>query len=249
VDKTTAMQLFRELNLDSDNSPAVRQVMIELAGQTGNVEDLEWLCTQLGSNGQSELAWRAILTILQRQDAKVIYDWANRIEQNPTATSQIVELLELAEQKAAAQKEEQLLCDLQVRLLKWYWNKGQYEQVVAYRDKLAHKDRPQECIQNALRQTDGYAVEAYLQVRQFGKMAAVVSELLKVDMLTQTSDITEMISAYFASEKIATEDKKSLLDSLAEIPISSEQNWWQNKLEQWRGLLTPNATSKPTEKK
>ncbi len=247
MDKTAAMQLFRELNLNSDASPAVRLVMIELAGQTEAAEDLEWLSTQLGSNGQSEPAWRAIVAILQRQDAKMIVDWANRMEQNPAAAGQAVELLGLAEQKAAAQKDEPLLCDLQVRLLKWYWNKGQYERVVLYRDKLAQKNASKEYVQNTLRQTDNYAIEAYLQVRQFTQASAVASELLKRNLLTQTSDVTEMITAYFASEKISPEDKKNLLNALAEIPISSEQNWWREKLEQWRGILAPNPPPKPAE--
>jgi len=59
--------------------------------------------------------------------------------------------------------------------------------------------------------------------------------------------VIEMITAYFASEKISPEDKKNLLNALAEIPISSEQNWWREKLEQWRGILVPNPPPKPAE--
>ncbi|MBM4102701.1 MAG: hypothetical protein FJ263_01445 [Planctomycetes bacterium] len=245
ADKTAAMPLFRELKLQSDGSPAVRLIVIELAGQVGTADDLEWLSALLGSNGQSESAWRSIVAILQRQDAGVIANWAGRMEQNPAIAGQAVELLELAEQKAAAQKEESLLCDLQVRLLKGYWNKGQYEQVVVYRDKLARKDGGKEYAQNALRQTDNYAIEAYLQLRQFTQTAAVISERLKRNLLTQTSDMLEMIEAYFVSEKTSMEDKKTLLEALAEVPINSEQSWWQEKLEQWRGLLTLSTVPKP----
>jgi hypothetical protein len=245
ADRTVAMPLFRELNLQTDASPAVQLIVIDLAGQVGATEDLEWLSAQLNSNGQSEPAWRAIVAILQRQDAGVIAEWAGRMEQNPAIADQVVELLELAEQKAAAQKEETLLCDLQVRLLKWYWNKGQYEQVLVYRDKLSHKDGDKEYAQSALRQTDSCVLEAYLQLRQFSQAAAVMGERLKQNLLTQTSEMLEMVEAYIVSEKTSVEDKKNLLGALAEVSISSEQSWWLEKLEQWRGLLTPVSVPSP----
>jgi len=121
-DKTAAMELFRELKLDSDSSPAVRQVMIELAGQMGSVDDLEWMTAQLG-NGQKESTWAAMVSVLQRQEARVIIEWANKIELNPLLSGQAIELMELAEQKAAAQKEEILLCQMQIRMLKWFWTR------------------------------------------------------------------------------------------------------------------------------
>jgi hypothetical protein len=247
VDKTAATRLFRELRLSEDSSPAVRLIMIDLSSQTGTDQDLAWLFALQGSNGQSEPAWQAIVAILERQDANVIIDWANRAEQNPAISSQVAEILELAEQKAAAQKDAILLCQTQVRLLKRYWNKGQFEQVILYRDKLMQKNMDKEYVQESLRQTDNYAVEAYLQVRQFTQAAAVMGELLKRNALIQASEIVEMVNAYFASEKIATEDKKNLLNALTEIPISLEQNWWQEKLEQWRGLMTVSPPQKQAE--
>jgi 16S rRNA C1402 N4-methylase RsmH len=88
-------------------------------------------------------------------------------------------------------------------------------------------------------------MEDYLQLRQFTQAAAVISERLKQNLLTQTSDMLEMIEAYFVSEKTSMEDKKNLLEALAEVPINSEQSWWQEKLEQWRGLLTSTSVPKP----
>ncbi len=244
TDKTVAMQLFRELNLNSDPSPAVRLVMIDLAGQTGTDQDLKWLFEQLGSNGQTDPAWQAIVSILQRQETQVIIEWANQAQQNPALSVETVELLELAEQKAAAQKDVFSLCQLQVRLLKWFWTAGQYEQVVLYRDKLMQKNTDKEYVQEALRQTDKYAVEACLQVRQFPQLTAIIDELLKRNLLTQDSEITEMVIDYFSSDKIGLEDKKTLLSALAEIPISSSDIWWQEKLEQWRELSTAGIPQK-----
>jgi hypothetical protein len=242
VDPTAAMKLFRELNINMDSSPTVRLIMIYLAGQSGTVEDLTWLTGQLGSNGEGELAWTAIIDVLKRQDAKVVADWSVRLEQNPSVGDQIREVLELAEQKAEAQKEGALLCDLQVRLLKWHLGKGSYEPVAAYREKLVLNNTASiEVKKSAIFQTNAYAVEAYLQLRQYTKTADVISGMLRENTLTDKSEILDMINAYFLSEKIAAEDKSSLLNSLFEISITAQQRWWQDKIEQWRGMIALKA--------
>jgi HEAT repeat protein len=247
VDKTAAMRLFRELKLFEDSSPAVRQIMIDLSSQTGTSDDLVWLFAQLTSNGQSEPAWQAMIAILQRQDAVVIVNWADQVKQNPSLSGQVAELLELAEQKAAAQKDEILVCQLQVRMLKQYWGKGLYDKVVIYRDKLLQKNIEKDYVQDALRQTDNYAVEAFLQLRQYNKAAAVVTDLLKRNLMSQNLELIEMISAYFASQKIAVADQKSLLNALIEIPVGPEQGWWQDRLEQWRGSMAADVPKIPVE--
>jgi len=244
VDPTAAMKLFRELNINMDSSPTVRLIMINLAGQSGTIEDLDWLTGQLGSNGELELAWTAIMDILKRQDAKVIADWSIRLEQNPSVGDQIREVLELAEQKAEAQKDGAMLCDLQVRLLKWHLGKGSYEHVVAYREKLEFNNTASiEVKKRAINQTNNQAAEAYLQLRRFSKTADVISGMLRDNRLDEKSEVLDMISAYFISDKIATEDKAGLLNYLSEISITIQQRWWQDKLEQWRGGMAPKEVS------
>ncbi|MEN6306295.1 MAG: hypothetical protein ABFD91_00955, partial [Anaerohalosphaeraceae bacterium] len=247
VDATAAMKLFRELNINTDSSPTVRLIMIHLAGQSGTVEDLEWLTGQLGSNGQSEPAWQSILEILKRQEAKIIVEWATRLEQNPAVGDQIREVLELAEQKALAQKEGTILCDLQVRLLKWHLNKGSYEHVAAYREKLELNDSaPASIKKQAIGQTNTFSVEAYLQLRQFPKAAEVIGNMLRENVLSDNSEILDMINTFFVSEKIVIEDKTGLLNTLSELSITNEQRWWQDKVEQWKGLLTPKDNNLPS---
>lgn len=247
-DKTAAMELFRELNLGADSSPAVRQVMIELAGQMGTADDLEWLVSQLG-NGQNESTWQAMVSILQRQESRIIIEWVNRIELNPVQSGQSIELMELAEQKAAAQKEDILLCQTQIRMLKWFWGKGQYEQVAVYRDKLMQKNPEKEYVQDALRQTDYYAMDAYLQARRYLDAANIIDDLLGRGLLNQNTDVVKLADDYLNSEKNTAEDKKDLFSVLSEIPVTIESDWWRGKLEQWRGLLSdisPQTSLEPT---
>lgn len=236
ADKTAAMQLFQQVSLQNDSSPAVRQIYIDLAGQNGTADDLEWLSGLFAANGQGEQAWLAMVSIFQRQDAAFIASWATRMEQNQTNSDQIRELLSIAEQKAVAQKDTKLLCDLQVRLLRWYANKENYEQVATFHEKLLQGNRSDEWVQNALRQTDEMAIEAYLQLLKFPDVAEIIGDLLRENRITGTSDILDKISLFMVSEKIPVEDKRLLLKSLSELTISNDQMWWNEKIEQWKSF-------------
>ena len=71
VDKVKALELFKQNDLMHDESLAVQQVVIDLAGQTGDASDLKWLLKAMGANGHSDHAWLAIKGICQRQKAEL----------------------------------------------------------------------------------------------------------------------------------------------------------------------------------
>lgn len=236
VDKTAALQLFRQIGLQNDSSLAVLQVFIDLAGQSGTTEDLEWLFGRFSANGQSDQIWDAMLDILKRQDAAVVASWAMRLEQNPALPDAYRELLSLAEQKAEVQKDIPMLCDLQSRLLRMAADKKSYEQVAVYREKLEKLDRTNPAVQQALRQSDSQALEAYLQLRKFPLAAQVIGNLLRENKISETSLILDVISVFMTSEKSLLEDKRSLLKALSELPVNNDQMWWNENIERWRSF-------------
>lgn len=236
IDKIAAMQLFQEIGLQNDSSPAVLQVYIELAGQTGTADDLDWLVGLFAANGQGDHVWSAMLSILQRQDAGVIASWALKLEQNTAFSDEIRELLSIAEQKAATQDDADLLYELQFRLIMWYGNQKNFDQVAVYREKLSAADTSNPKVYKALRQTDELAVEAYLQIRNFASAAGIIGDLLRQNQISSTSTILDRISIYLESGANSIADKKSLLKSLSELTISSEQLWWNEKLECWKSF-------------
>jgi len=236
ADKTAAIQLFRQVSIQNDSSSAVRQIYIDLAGQIGTVDDLQWLSGLYMANGQGEQVWLAMVSIFQRQDASFIANWVMRMEQNQTNSDQIRELLTIAEQKAAVQQDTKLLCDLQVRLFRWYSSKGNYEQAALFREKLSQGSRSNEFVQNALHQTDEMAIEAYLQLRKFSNVAEIIGDLLRENRITATSEILDRIGLFMASEKIPVDDKRLLLRSFSELTISNDQLWWNEKVEQWKSF-------------
>lgn len=237
VDKTAAMQLFRQIGLQNDPSIAVLQVYIDLAGQSGTADDLEWLFGRFSANGQSDQIWDAMLDILKRQDAGVVAAWAMRLEQSPALPDAYRELLSLAEQKAEAQKEVLLLCDLQSRLLRIAADKKSYEQVAVYREKLEKMDHANTAVQQALRQSDSQALEAYLQLRKFTPAAQIMGDLLRENKVSDTSLILDIISVFMASEKSPIEDKRTLLKELSELTVNNDQKWWNEVMERWRSSV------------
>jgi len=116
-------------------------------------------------------------------------------------------------------------------------DKGQYEQVAIYREKLMQKNSEKEYVQNALRQTDYYAMDAYLQVKRYPQAASIIDDLIGLGVTTQDTEAIKLVDDYFNSEKNTAEDKNSLLEVLSEIPVNMENDWWREKLEKWRGCI------------
>ncbi|MFZ9024987.1 MAG: HEAT repeat domain-containing protein, partial [Anaerohalosphaeraceae bacterium] len=106
VDSVEALQIFKQKNLMQDQSLAVQQVVIDVAGQTGDEKDLEWLLVLLDGNGHSERAWLAIKSICQRQEVGFLLDWLPELENiSATKGEYVREILDVAEQKAAGEND------------------------------------------------------------------------------------------------------------------------------------------------
>ena len=69
IDKAEALKISKEQNLVQDSSAAIRGVLLDLAGQIGGREDLDWVEGQLSKNGTADSATQAYREICQRQEA------------------------------------------------------------------------------------------------------------------------------------------------------------------------------------
>lgn len=80
VDKPGALRKFRENNMTADSSVTIRQKLVDLASETGTVQDLDWLAEKVGIAGEGEAAWQAMLKIFKRSDLAVLPGWAAKID-------------------------------------------------------------------------------------------------------------------------------------------------------------------------
>jgi HEAT repeat protein len=105
--KSGALRKLRE-NMANDSSVAIRQKLVDLAGEIGGPQDLNWLAEKLGVAGEGEPAWQAMLKILQRSDLTVLADWKPKIDvlaaAGKVAVEQRIAFFTLVEQEAKSEK-------------------------------------------------------------------------------------------------------------------------------------------------
>jgi HEAT repeat protein len=65
VDKPGALRKLLRENMGADASEAIRRKLIDLAGEVGGPQDLDWLAEKVGVAGEGELAWQAMLRIFR----------------------------------------------------------------------------------------------------------------------------------------------------------------------------------------
>ena len=111
IDKAAAIELFVEVGLYDDGNPAVVSMVVQLAGEVGKADDLEWLAGKLDGNGAGEAAWQSMRQILLRQSAEVIVGWAEKLIHSKTNPERIRELIEIAEQKAVGTANNQVVME------------------------------------------------------------------------------------------------------------------------------------------
>jgi hypothetical protein len=114
IDRAGAVRKSSE-NMAADPSVAIRQKLIDLAGEVGGPEDLDWLAEKVGGAGDGEpvWAWQAMLKIFRRSDTSVLGVWATKIktlaEAGKIAADQRIAFLTLVEQQAQNENRADLL--------------------------------------------------------------------------------------------------------------------------------------------
>jgi hypothetical protein len=121
IDKGAALRRLRG-DFPQDASVAIRARVVDLAGEVGGADDLEWLSKKLGAAGEGEAAWQAMLKILRRSGTDVMDAWAARFEtpEGGTALSkaQRIAFLTLVEQKLQGENKPGKLRDVRLKLFK-----------------------------------------------------------------------------------------------------------------------------------
>ena len=141
VDKVKAFREFKKRGLESDNSLNIRRHVIQLVGEMGKPDELEWLLGRIGLNGDGELAWEAVREILRRQDASVAVEWAEKISIDGIDGELGMELLEMAEKKAVGENNAAVLASARNGLVDVYLKTNQSEKVGrVLGDRLANED-------------------------------------------------------------------------------------------------------------
>ena len=229
--KSGALRKLRE-NMANDSNVAIRQKLVDFAGELGGPQELDWLTEKLGVAGEGEPAWQAMQKILKRSDLAVLADWKLKIDALATAGKVTVEqriaFFTLVEQEAKSEKKTDVLKDAQTRLAQLYATSNNFKQASEYWKNLLEVAATEEERQ----QVRGQLLRAYLGLASMDQAADLISKGLSAkDLdLRPTGFVVKSIEEYLNSP--TTTDPNVLLSVLQQIKVSDPSTSGQ-----WRALL------------
>ncbi len=230
--KSGALRKLRE-NMANDSNVAIRQKLVDFAGEIGGSQELDWLAEKLGVAGEGEPAWRAMLKILQRSDLAVLADWKLKIDGLAAAgkigVEQRIAFFTLVEQDAKSEKKADVLKDAQMRLAQLYVESKNLKQASEYWRTLLDAAAPGEERQ----QIQGQLLRAYLGSGSVDQAADLISKCLSAkDLdLRPTGLVVRVIEEYLNSP--TTTDPGIFLRMLQQIKVADP-----GTLQAWRLLLS-----------
>jgi len=233
IDKAAALKRLRR-DLVNDPSVSVRARLIDLAGEVGSAEDLDWLVKKIGAAGESEPSWQAMLEIFRRSGAEVAAKWTQAVADLPAKeklpTDQKVAFFALAEQKAQAEKNAALLREARSKLVSLHVANGGFKQAAEYLElleKAAGDPKEQEGLL-----LDRLAV--CLRWPNFEMAGQIIQNYLSKKDVTLDSRLAKSLDG-FLKEPPAGVDPNALLEQLTNInvPQTEARPVWRQFLQAW----------------
>ena len=226
IDKARALDTFRPILVD-DSSMIVRRKVIELAGEVGGPQDLEWLWEKVGNDEQGQQAWEAMLKIFKQPqiDASALKVWVERLDStDEQAVEQKVSFFEIAARKSEAQEESELLKNIREKLANIHIQNGEYEQAAEYLGLL------RETAQSEAEREDMLVklLTVYLKWPKAEKVRDLIHNKLLESDLDPNGIIVHSIDNYLSSDG----DAELVLGALKVIKVNNRP-LWQKQMEIW----------------
>ncbi len=244
VDPVEAMRLAKENRLLYDDDLAIRQVVIDLAGQAGGADELGPLLEVMNANGQKDLAWQAIKRICQRQKSGFLLRWATELGKNSGRDESVREILDLAEQKALGEKNAENVKLARQRLIGWYRQQQAWEQGVAYLDEIQFSPAEHSYSEPVLVSI----FEIYLHSKTPEKVSQVIeNKLLKADFDESSSYLTSL-STFLENPGISDAAKRRVFEKLLTVSVARRPVWEKfksNLSNLYQILLSSEVPDKP----
>lgn len=233
IDKAGALQKLRR-DFFNDRSDTIRRKLIDLAGEVGGQEDLVLLAEKIGTTGESEQAWQAMLIIFKRSAVAVVNEWVAKLDSESTQSrfsdEQRISLLEIAGQKLTAEDDPRMVNNIRTTLARLCSKTGQYEQAAKYFG-LLHEA--------ALTSEEKGAIvpdllDAFLRWPNLKSARDLVANCLLEKDLGPNSAIVSVIDDYLRKPPPGA-DTRAVLDALSQIEIAKPgiRVMWRKQLEKW----------------
>ncbi len=135
IDKAVALKRLVP-SFVNDSSTSVRSRVINLAGEVGGQDDLDWLLKKVGRNGEDEIAWAAVVKILRRADTEAVAKWFASVGPDALSVDRRIAVATVLEQKAQGQKKVGELKQARMELFSLYSSKNDGPRALEYMDFL-----------------------------------------------------------------------------------------------------------------
>jgi HEAT repeat protein len=243
IDRTSALSRLRK-DLVNDPSPIIRKKLIDLRGEVGGEEDLPWLAEKMGTTGESDPAWQAMLKIFKRAGVTVLTEWIAKLDSdnspNKVSAEQKISLLETVEQKAVGENRPGVLKDTRARLARLYHASGQFERAAKCLEFLREVAQTAEEKKAVLPEL----LDAYLRWPNVESVAKLVRNCLLEKDLDPNGAFVYVIDEYL-SDPPAGADTGAVLQALLQIDMKNlpSRPMWQALLKRWAARLGEAAGS------
>ncbi len=233
IDKAGALQKLRR-DFFNDRRDTIRRKLIDLAGEVGGQDDLVLLAEKIGTTGESEQAWQAMLKIFERSGAAVMNEWLAKFDSESTQSKfsdgQRISFLEIAEPKLAAEGKPRMVNNIRAKLARLYNKSGQHEQAAEYFGLLheaAQTVEEKEAIVPDL-------LDAFLRWPNVKSATDLVANCLLEKDLDPNSAVVSVIDDYLRKPPPGA-DTRAVLDALSQIETGKPEIrvMWRKQLEKW----------------
>ncbi len=237
IDRVTALSRLRK-DFVNDPSSIVRKKLMDLAGEVGGEEDLAWLAEKIGTTGEDQPAWQAMLKIFRRLGVDALSKWVAKFgsdsSQNKASVEQRISFLEIAEQKALAENKPVMLTNVRAKLAGLYSTSGQFEQAAKYLEFVRESAQTAEEKQAILPDL----LDAYLRWPKIDRAAKLVENCLLERDLDADSSVVRSIDDYLSNPP-AGADINAVMQAIFEIEIKNPRSrpMWLEQLKHWAERL------------
>jgi HEAT repeat protein len=233
IDKPSALAKLRKA-LVNDPSSTIRLTLMDLRGEVGGEEDLPWLAERMGTTGEGQAAWQAMLKIFKRSRVGVLTEWITKLDsdtgQNKLSAEQRISFLEVAEQKAAAENEPATLKNVRAKLAPLYRENNQFEQAAKALEFLCEAAQTAEEKEAVLPEL----LDAYLRWPNVERAAKLVENCVREKDLDPNNMVVRVIDNYLGNPLPGSETA-AVIQALSEVKIENPDSrpMWQEQLKRW----------------
>ncbi|MBN1361643.1 MAG: HEAT repeat domain-containing protein [Sedimentisphaerales bacterium] len=240
IDKAAALKGLKT-DFVNDPNPAVRARLVDLAGEVGGPDDLDWLSKKIGQNSEGEPAWQAMLKVLGRSGPEVVNKWMAEFDAPGNvialSTEQKAAFLAVAEKTAQAGNDADKLKDIWTQLFTLH---------VAANDPVRASESMTRLLAAAADDRERAATSARLlgvcltsPIPQIDLAVTVVESFLAERDLGPDNPIAVAVSTYLNQPPNGA-DPNALVTRLRQIKVvePDKRSLWRRLLVQWQSFAT-----------